>query len=413
MTDSVFDIILKHQKAFSERLNLVASENSPSFNSRLAFLSDVMNRYYFPLEFNSSWAFPGNEHIEAIYTRCKELLTESSGARFINLKPISGVNAMTIALSALIEPGGTIATIAPENGGHEITSVLAQRLGARTVFLPYIQEQFTIDVDALKNFIYREKVRSIYLDQANILFPYPLVNMKKTIPESVNIYYDASHVMGLIFGDNFQNPLQEGALFLAGSTHKTIPGPHKAFIATNNEEEFKRIEMHSSFLVSHDHGADVAALAIVLEEMRGKWQKYASQVVTNARYFAKRLEEKNFSVVGRDLGFTRTHQIFIDIAQHMKAFEAVKTLARNNIITNSIRAPSIKDRIAIRIGVQEITHIGATENTMGEIAEIFEDIFIKKTPEKEIKDRVRTIKRKLTTDFSSDFIEKVSKLLRP
>ena len=35
--------------------------------------------------------------------------------------------------------------------------------------------------------------------------------------------YDAAHVMGLVAGGQFQDPLREGADVMTGSSHKTFP----------------------------------------------------------------------------------------------------------------------------------------------------------------------------------------------
>lgn len=405
--------LLSHQKAFNERLYLVASENSPSITARLAFLTDVINRYYFPLEGNKSWAFPGNEWLEAIHNRCERLLKELTGAKYVNIRPISGINAMTIALASLTRGWDTIATFSPENGGHSTTSVIARRLGAKTAWLPYNQKEFTLDIEAIPEFIAREKISLVYLDQAHILFPHRLKELRFVVPKEIPIYYDGSHVMGLIFGRNFQDPLQEGATLLGGSTHKTIPGPHKAFIATNDDVLYEKIWPYARRFVSHEHGGDIAALTIILEEMRGKWEEYAMRVVQNAQYFAKLLQAKGFFVAATEHGFTKSHQIWVDIDQYKEAFEAVKLLASHNIIVNSINAPSILGRLSLRIGVQEITYLGANETTMEAIADIFEEIFLKKNESIEnIRHRVAEIKRSIMPALNEEYLEKIFALLK-
>lgn len=405
--NSVIESLLAQQRAANVRLYLVASENSPSITARLAFLTDIANRYYFPLKEYRHWAFPGNEIIEKIYERCRELLREVTGAKYVNIRPISGVSAMTIALAALARGGDTIATIAPANGGHTITAGIARRFGIRVVHLPY-KETFTLDMEALPSFLAREKVSLIYLDQAQILFPYGIEALRAGTPAATKIYYDGSHVMGLIFGAAFEDPLRGGASFLGGSTHKTVPGPHKAFITTNDAEEYEKIERASKVFVSHDHAGDVAALALVLEEMRGRWPRYAAQVVKNAQALAQALDAKGLTVLASERGFTKSHQLWIDTAPHTDAFEAVLALARANIIVNTINAPGLADRLALRIGVQEATYCGATEATMEAIAEIFEAVLVKKSEnEAELRARVAALKRDFTPSLDREALEKV------
>ncbi len=405
---AILDHLLRHQTAAAERLYLVPSENSPSITARMAFLTDVVNRYYFPLEKTRQWAFPGNEHIEKIYAECTRSLREITGAKFVSLKPVSGASAMTIALASLAKIGDTVASIAPDNGGHTITAPLMRRLGLRSVYLPYDQEAFSVDTGKIAEFIEREGVSLIYFDQPHVLFSQALSEIRKKIPSIVRIYYDGSHTLGLIFGQVLPNPLLEGADFLGGSTHKTIPGPHKGFIATNSELGYRSVEDHGKMFVSHDHGGDVAALAMILEEMSGRWGEYASQTVKNAQYLAKKLNEKGFTVIGKERGFTESHQIWIDTNLFREAFDAVMDLSHHNIIVNTISVPAITDRLLVRIGVQEVTYCGAKEETMDMIADIFEDILIKKHSSMEaIKQRVAEMKKHLSPPFDDDVIEKI------
>jgi len=399
--------IIEYQKLYNERLYLVASENSPSINARLSFLTDIFNRYYFPLEEHRSWAFPGNEVLEALHDHCRSYLRKLTGARFVDIKPISGVNCMTVALASLTRPGDTIASISPLNGGHHITRFIAERFGCRVIYLPYEQGSFTFNFDSLEKVIEKE-VSLIYLDQAHILFPFNLEEVRSRIPETTKIYYDGSHVMGLIFGSNFQKPLQEGASFLGGSTHKTIPGPHKGFIATNDIGSYQNIERTSKNFVSHDHGADVAALAVILEEMDGKWYDYATRIVENAQYLAALLDGYGFAVAAKEFGFTKSHQIWVNTVQFMDAFEAVKVLARCGIIVNSISAPAFPNQLALRIGVQEVTYLGATKEVMAHIAEIFERVLIKKSySEAKVRSEVAEIKKKLLPAVDNRYLERV------
>jgi len=342
------------------------------------------------------------------------LLSEATGARFISTKPISGASAMTVALAGLTRPGDTIATISPANGGHTITAAIARRLGLRVVHLPYLQGVFAVDIEALPDFVARENVALVYLDQCHILFPFNLREMRRAIPDAVKIYYDGSHVMGLIFGNNFQSPLQEGAAFLGGSTHKTIPGPHKAFIATNDKEGYEKIAAAARTFVSHDHGGDVAALALVLEEMHPRWEEYAGRIVENARHLAETLSDKGFSVIAKDRGFTRSHQIWIDVSPQMEAFEAVQALARCNIIVNTITVPAVTDRLMLRVAVQEITYCGATKETVREIADLFENVLMRgRHSEEEIRGRVRELKQGLMPPLDESAFQRVLGLLRP
>ena len=47
------------------------------------------------------------------------------------------------------------------------------------------------------------------------------------------VMYDGAHVLGLIAGGEFQDPLREGADVMTGSSHKTFPGPQGGFLLSD------------------------------------------------------------------------------------------------------------------------------------------------------------------------------------
>lgn len=409
--DKIFNQIIEHQKLYSERIYLVASENSPSFTSRLPFLSDIANRYFFPMEKYKKWGFPGGEQMENIRNFCETKLRKLTGSKFVNLKPISGVNCMTLALAALTEPGDVVATLDPKSGGHHITKHIAERFGLRVTYLSYYNNKHESDPDFLLSGL-KGNEKLIYLDQAHVLFPIPVEKLKSKLPDHTKIYYDGSHLMSLIFGKQMENPLEKDANFLGGSTHKTIPGPHKGFIATNDQENFDRIEKYADIFISHDHEGDIASLAMVLQEMDGKWENYARQIVKNAKYLGQLLQDKGFRIAASEREFTQTHQLWIDVSQLMDPCEAVAKLARCNIIVNSVVVPSFQN-ISIRIGIQELTYLGGTEETIENLADIFEKILLKKHfSEIQIKTEVKEIKQKFMPKFDEEYYEKFISLFK-
>ena len=153
---STLEDILDHERTAKKRLNLVASENLPSITARFAYLSDIIARYYFPSDRNSS-VFPGNEFLEKIYHRCEKKIGELVGAKYVSVRPIAGLSAMTVALAGLVRPGETIATISPENGGHNLTVRIARRLGLRLVYLPYRPGEIGMDLEAPPHFMVPRK----------------------------------------------------------------------------------------------------------------------------------------------------------------------------------------------------------------------------------------------------------------
>src|SRR5665648_920674 len=65
------------------------------------------------------------------------------------------------------------------------------------------------------------------------LFPHPVKEAYDAARDvGATIVYDSAHVLGLIAGEQFQDPLNEGVDVMTGSTHKTFPGPQHGIIFT-------------------------------------------------------------------------------------------------------------------------------------------------------------------------------------
>ena len=55
------------------------------------------------------------------------------------------------------------------------------------------------------------------------------------------LWYDAAHVLVLIFANIFPNPIKCGIDVISGSTQKTLVGPVDGLTATNNEPIYNRV----------------------------------------------------------------------------------------------------------------------------------------------------------------------------
>ncbi len=129
---------------------------------------------------------------------------------------------------------------------------------------PLMREEGTIDIKASKDIIYRERPKLIILGASFILFPHPVKEIAEIAKDvGALTIYDGSHVLGLIAGNSFQDPLREGADILLGSTHKTFPGPQGGIIITNNDEIYETLKNFLDFppvMVDNPHINRIAAL---------------------------------------------------------------------------------------------------------------------------------------------------------
>lgn len=384
----IVSLVARYHRGSSRRLHLIPSENSMGLAARMPYLTDALFRYCFATD-GENTAWPGNLLLAEIEDAAREGLRALYGARYVNIKSISGLNCMAVALSGLAEPGTTLFSIPEPDGGHAATGFMAERLGLRSAGLPYDPASFGVDAERLAAMCRTVPgPKLVYLDQFMCLFPHDLAAIRDAAGPDAVIHYDGSHVMGLIAGGQFQDPLAEGADSLGGSMHKSFPGPHKGALLTNSRDIADRFDEHAGHWVSHHHPADVASLAIATAQMRRAGSGYAARVVANARGLAERLAERGFTVCAADRGFTRSHQLWIDIAGQLDPARASCDLLDAGIVVNAIDIPYLPAGTGLRLGVQEATRLGMGLDEMDEIAGIFADVLLRRADTAQARSRV-------------------------
>lgn len=395
--ESIVDTVRRHHEFYKYALPMIASENITSHKVRLLLASDLSHRY---AEGEVGHRFyQGCKYIDEIETKAIEYAKELFRAEHANVKPISGVTANIAALFALTLPGEELMALSVPNGGHishSNVSVPAMR-NLRLKTFPYDAREMNIDVDEMVKEIKLDKPSLLLFGGSLFLFPHPVSEAREAADEvGADIVYDGSHVLGLIAGNKFQDPLREGADVVASSTHKTFPGPQGAILLCKESVKERIDSAVFPGTVSNHHLHHVAGLAVSLVEMIHFGDAYATQIITNAKVLAQSLYEKGFDVLCEHKGFTESHQIAINTLSHGGGAVVAEKLENANIITNKNMLPSDKDPekpAGIRIGVQELTRIGMKESEMREIAALIARVVIGGEDENRIKDEVLALRK--------------------
>lgn len=407
----ILNYLKEYESSQKTTINLVASENLLCMDARVPYLSDSISRYTFDEDVDLF--FPGREILTKIENECCDLISELLNAKHINIKPISGLNCMMALIGSLTKIDDVIYSVSPVNGGHGATKPLAERLGLTHKFLPYNREAMDIDFDFLESQLQENhKIKMVYLDFMNILFPIDVKRLREVLPKRTIIVFDASHLMGLIFGKQFENPLNQGADFLIGSTHKTLPGPHKGIVATNSAIYNKIFNHMQSLYISHHHIGDVASLGISLEKYKNIFPHYAKQVLENSFNLANRLHSSGLNVQFKDKQFTSTHQIWIDVGEKSDVQEFVKKLSESGIIVNSMDLPNLDNEYGIRIGVQEITMKGFKKREIDTLSDIISDIYHDNKNVLSAKERVFKLVSTLDDEYENSSVTKIDEFLK-
>jgi glycine hydroxymethyltransferase len=405
----------KHHNWMRNSINLIASENITSISVREALASDLSHRYAEGLP--GERLYEGCEFIDQIENMTIDLSKKLFKAEHSNVQPVSGVVANIAAFFALSNHGDRMMALEVPVGGH-ISHAKVSAAGIRGLKVsphPFDQQRMNIDPEAMKKDIIEKKPKIVLLGGSLFLFPHPVEDAREAADEvGAQVMYDGAHVLGLICGGKFQDPLAEGADLLVGSTHKTLPGPQGGIILCT--DELKDIIDEAVFpgVVSNHHLHHLAALGIALAEMLEFGQDYADQIVRNAKSLAQNLHELGFNVLCEDLGFTESHQVAMDVSNIGSAAKMAKTLETNNIILNKNLLPwddvnRSDNPSGIRVGTQELTRRGLKESHMAEVAEFIKKVAI---DGKEVKSEVsdfmspyNTVYYAFRRDGAYDYVE--------
>jgi glycine hydroxymethyltransferase len=381
-----------------ECINLIASENIMSPQAIEVFGSDMMHRYAEGLPYKRH--YQGTKYVDEIETIVIDLGKKLFRCKHYDPRPISGMVANLCVFAVLTEPGDKIANLRIPDGGHisHVTVGTAGIRGLKALNMPFDPQEMNIDVEKLKPLLKNEKIKLIILGGSLFLFPHPVKEIKELL-EDTKILYDASHVLGLIAGKRFQDPLREGADVVASSSHKTFPGPQGGMVFTDNEKISKQVaQAILPGMISNHHLHRLPSLAITLIEMLKFGEKYAEQIVENSKKLASSLYEMGFKVLCEHKGFTESHQVVVDVRKNKGGKAVAETLERANIICNKNLLPWDKDEetenpSGIRLGVQECTRTGMNESEMEHIANLITRVIIKGEKPEKIREEVIQFKK--------------------
>ena len=374
------NLIKNHNEWMENSINLIASENITSPQIKTALASDLSHRYAEGQA--GDRLYEGCKYIDDIETLTINLSKKLFNAEYVNVQPISGVTANLATFFAFTKPGDKIMTMSVPMGGHishENVSAAGIR-GLKNVFYPFNNEIMNIDADIMQKRILEEKPKIVLLGGSLFLFPHPVKEAVEAANEvGAKVVYDGAHVLGLIAGKQFQDPLKEGADVVMGSTHKSFPGPQGGIILAKGEYENTINNAVFPGVVSNHHLHHLAGLGIATAEMMEFGQDYAKQIVKNSQALAQALHEEGFNVMCEDQGFTKSHQVAMNVADVKNASILAKELEANNIILNKNLIPgddvnNSDNPSGIRIGTQEVTRLGMKEQQMKDIAHLIKKV---------------------------------------
>ncbi|MCX8172835.1 MAG: serine hydroxymethyltransferase [Archaeoglobaceae archaeon] len=403
MYQEIFSIIQKHNEMMRNSIPLIASENLTSQFVKKCYLSDFGHRYAEGKVGERYYA--GCKFIDEVESIAIDLTKKLFDVEHVNVQPISGVVANLAVFFALTNPGDVVFSISVPCGGHishDKMSAVGVR-GLEVFYYPFDVEAMNIDVNATEKLAVKIKPKLFILGSSLILFRQPVKEIAE-IAEKIGakVMFDASHILGLIAGKVYPNPIKEGADVITASTHKTFFGPQRGVILSKKELAKKIDKAVFPGVVSNHHLHSLTGYAVALIEMLEFGEEYAKQVVKNAKVLAESLYNLGYRVLGEKFGFTETHQIAVDVREFGGGDEVAKKLESVGIILNKNLLPwdSIEQTAnpsGIRIGVQEVTRLGMKEDEMRKIAEFIDSTLREKKSAEEIRKDISNFRKGFQT----------------
>lgn len=390
----------RHHEWFSNSLPMIASENVISPLAREMLLSDFGDRYAEGLP--GERYYQGNIFTDKVELKVMELARLLFKCEWADVRPVSGTVANAAVLFALTEPGDIVTSVSLSHGAH-ISTAKFGAAGLRSVNVvnyPFDVENMNIDVDGTIRLLKLVRPKVALFGQSVFLFPTPLKELNDAFQEAgCFVWYDAAHVLGLIAGGKFQDPLREGAEVVTGSTHKTLPGPQHGILLSNPRDEKMQKKLQKGVfpgVVSNHHLHAMAALGITLAEHLEFGKAYADQIIRNSRALGQALYERGFKVLCPHLGFTQSHALAVDVREEGGGAKVALELEKANIITNKNLLPwdtSPVNPSGIRLGSQELARIGMKEADMEDVAELMKRVVLDGKPPEDVAGEVAELRK--------------------
>ena len=304
-------VLLSELKRQQTNLQLIASENFTSRAVLAALGSTLSNKY--------AEGYPGKRY----YGGCEEVdkaeylaidrAKSLFGAEHANVQPHSGASANVAVYQAFTKPGDTVLAMSLAHGGHLTHGSPVNFSGKWFNIESYgvRQDNELIDYDELRDQAIRTKPKMICSGAT----AYPsLVDFAKIreICDEVGaiMWVDAAHFIGLVAGKAIPSPVPYADV-VSFTTHKVLRGPRGGMILAKAEHAAAIDKAVFPGMQGGPIMSAVAGKAIALAECATPaYQKYAADVIVNAKALAAALEAEGMRAVS---GGTQTHLALMDI----------------------------------------------------------------------------------------------------
>ncbi|PMB72491.1 putative serine hydroxymethyltransferase, mitochondrial [Beauveria bassiana] len=399
---AVFDIIEKEKHRQKHFINLIPSENFTS-QAVLDALGSVMQNKYSE-GYPGARYYGGNEFIDQSERLCQQRALEAFSLDAsdwgVNVQPLSGAPANLYVYSALMATHDRLMGLDLPHGGHlshgyQTPTKKISSISKYFETVPYRLDEKTgyIDYDKLEELalLYRPKIVVAGASAYSRLIDYKRI---REICDKVNAYMlaDMAHISGLVAANVLPGPFQHADI-VTTTSHKSLRGPRGALIffrkgvrrqnPKTKVDEMYNLEgpINNSVFPGHQggpHNHTITALSVALKQAQTPdFHAYQSQVLANAKAFAKRLgDDKSKGGLGYSLvsGGTDNHLVLADLKPNgVDGGRVERILELVGIAANKNTVPGDRSALVpggLRMGTPAMTSRGFTENDFIRVADI-------------------------------------------
>ncbi|MBN2019725.1 MAG: serine hydroxymethyltransferase [Sedimentisphaerales bacterium] len=418
----IYKLIKREYHRLQNSIQLLAAENLCS-RSVLAALGSILQN-------KTSEGFPaarlhgGSGIVDEVESTAIERAKEVFRAKYANVQPHSGTTANQIVITALLERGDKILSMATSHGGHfshgSIDSLTAKFFEIESYRVD--RETFLLDYDQIRKQARQFRPKLIICGAS----AYPRIidfGKFRQIADEVGaiLLADISHLSALVMGGAHPSPIDYAHVTTA-STYKP-GGPRGGLILAGRDYDMKikvagkeavlwrQIEK-TTFpgLQGTPYFNNIAAKAVFFKEAGSKEYKARQlKVAENAKWLAGALAKKGYNLL---TGGTDNHMLIINvsgISEGLSSPAAQKCLEQCGIVVDKMPLP-YDDKPAmtgIRLGTPIVTKNGMGAAEMDRLSDLIDGVLknikpagqTERTIEQVIAENIRNKTKELAARF--------------
>jgi glycine hydroxymethyltransferase len=408
----IYKLIVSEYQRLQDSIQLLAAENQCS-RACLAALGSILQN-------KTSEGFPaarlhgGSAVVDSIEQAAIARAKQVFGARYANVQPHSGTTANQIVITALLEPGDKILSMATSHGGHfshgSIDSITARffKIESYTVR----QDDYLLDYEQIQK--QAQNFRPDLIICGASAYPRIIDFAKfRQIADEVGalLLADISHLSALVMGGVHPSPI-DYAHVTTTSTYKP-GGPRGGLVLSGKDYEiqiqangrdaplWQQIEK-TTFpgVQGTPYFNNIAAKAVFFKEAASSaYKSRQAKVIENAKRLAENLVQKGYNVL---TGGTDNHLMLVNVASISKGLTgtaAQQMLEQCGIVVDKMLLPydAAGEINGLRLGTPIVTKNGFGPAEIDIVSQLIDTILQKgndRTTADRVRDQAKTLARK-------------------